>query len=191
MTDLIEQMKASLVGVTDGPWYVGPGLAVQDEHGNTIALVRAKVERAFIAAARTLLPEAIKEIEELRSRAEAAEAKVAKYEQRDGMDGAVVYAIRELLNAQNVPHASFIDDHVANAIRQRNAAEAKANIMVADKINLRSELLLIEAKLAKAVGALERIASGELSGYILTSEPPQDPAVVAAEIALGKIGEKP
>lgn len=78
MTDLIEQMKASLVGVTDGPWYVSPALAVQDEHGNTIALVRAKVERVFIAAARTLLPEAIKEIEELRSRAEAAEAKLAK-----------------------------------------------------------------------------------------------------------------
>lgn len=62
-------------------------------------------KEALADDARTLLPEAIKEIEELRSRAEAA--------------------------------------------------EAKANVMVADKINIRSELLSVEAKLAKAVEALE------------------------------------
>lgn len=52
------------------------------------------------------------------------EAKVAAYEQRDGMDGAVVSAVRDLLNHHNVPKAAFIDDHVGNAIMQRNIAEA-------------------------------------------------------------------
>jgi hypothetical protein len=47
-----------------------------------------------------------------------------KYEAKDGMDGAVVYAIRRLLNEANVPLAAFIDDHVLNAIIQRNVAEA-------------------------------------------------------------------
>jgi len=47
-----------------------------------------------------------------------------KYEGKDGMDGAVVYAIRRLLNEANVPLAAFIDDHVLNAIIQRNVAEA-------------------------------------------------------------------
>ena len=47
-----------------------------------------------------------------------------KYEAKDGMDGAVVYAIRRLLNEANVPLAAFIDDHVVNAIIQRNMAEA-------------------------------------------------------------------
>ena len=76
MTDLIERMKASLVGVTDGPWDVGQGIAVQDEHSNTIALVRAREDRAFIAAARTLLPEAIEEIEELRTRSDLAQSTI-------------------------------------------------------------------------------------------------------------------
>lgn len=49
-----------------------------------------------------------------------------------------------------------------------------------------------EAKLAVAVEALERIASGALSGYVLTSNPPQDPAEAAARAALAEIkGEKP
>lgn len=51
-----------------------------------------------------------------------AEAKVRMYEDRDGLDGAVVDAIRTLLKEQNVPFATFIDDHVANAICQRNEA---------------------------------------------------------------------
>ena len=47
-----------------------------------------------------------------------------KYEANDSMDGAVVHAIRRLLNEANVPLAAFIDDHVVNAIIQRNMAEA-------------------------------------------------------------------
>ena len=58
-------------------------------------------------------------------RIEELEAKIRTYEQRDGMDGAVVSAIRDLLNHHNVPKAAFIDDHVGNAIWQRNVAKAK------------------------------------------------------------------
>lgn len=53
------------------------------------------------------------------------EAKIEHYETYDGMEGAVVQAIRELLYENDVPTAAFIDDHVANAIIQRNIAEAK------------------------------------------------------------------
>lgn len=44
-----------------------------------------------------------------------------------------------------------------------------------------------EAKLAKAVDALERIGSGEFSGQVLTSMPPQDAAVFFALTALAEI----
>lgn len=50
------------------------------------------------------------------------ENKLEQYERHDGMEGAIVHAIRELLYSQNVPKASYIDDHVANAIIQRNIA---------------------------------------------------------------------
>ena len=77
------------------------------------------------------------------------------------------------------------------AMKEIKRLEAKANQMVADKINLRSELISVQAKLAVAVEALERIASGALSGYVLTSNPPQDPAEAAASATLAKIkGEK-
>lgn len=48
--------------------------------------------------------------------------------------------IRNLLNAQNVPSAAFIDDHVANAIAQRN--------ILADCLMRMREL--IDAALAEA-----------------------------------------
>lgn len=72
------------------------------------------------------------------------EARSIDYEQKDGMDGAVVDAIREILNSQNVPKAAFIDDHVANAIVQRNVAEAR---------------------LAKAVGALQEARKACLESW--------------------------
>lgn len=40
------------------------------------------------------------------------------------LDKDSAYVIRELLNRHNVPAAAFVDDHVANAIAQRDAAEA-------------------------------------------------------------------
>ena len=87
--------------------------------------------------------------------------------------------------------ALLTDDLIERAEKEIERLEAKANQMVADKINLRSELISVQAKLAVAVEALERIASGALSGYVLTSNPPQDPAEAAASATLAKIkGEK-
>lgn len=56
---------------------------------------------------------------------EELKSKLDKYEECDGMDGAIVHTIREMLNSQNVPRAAYIDDHVANAIVQRNIASDK------------------------------------------------------------------
>jgi len=61
----------------------------------------------------------------------------AKWEAADGMDGAVVHAIRDMLNAADVPARPFIDDHVAMAIAQRD--EARARVQVLEAV-LRAEL---------------------------------------------------
>jgi putative intracellular protease/amidase len=45
----------------------------------------------------------------------------------------------------------------------------------------------LERKLAKAVEALERIASGEFSGRMLTSMPPQDAAQYFARTTLAEL----
>ena len=47
--------------------------------------------------------------------------------------------------------------------------------------------LAAEAKLAKAVEALKRIASGEFSGRMLTSMPPQDAAQYFARTTLAEL----
>lgn len=52
------------------------------------------------------------------------------YHTNDGMDGAVSQAIRDLLNINKVPLAAFIDDHVANAIVQRNILQRKLDKVI-------------------------------------------------------------
>ena len=135
MTDLIEHMKEALEGVTDEPWvvyseperFIPPTLFRGHPSGKIISPLEpfSYYDLCFIAAARTLLPEAIEEIEELRG------------------------------TIQGKTFTVLSDDGEAWKARAE-AAEAKANVMVADKINLRSELLSVEAKLAKAVAALEQ-----------------------------------
>ena len=51
-------------------------------------------------------------------------------------------------------------DLLPEVIEEIKRLEAKANQMVADKINLRSELLSVQAKLAVAVEALDRMRRG-------------------------------
>ncbi len=58
------------------------------------------------------------------------EEAIAKYHENDGMEGAVCSNIREMLNSQGVPLAAFIDDHVANAIVQRNILQRKVDALV-------------------------------------------------------------
>lgn len=94
--------------------------------------------------------------------AEAAEAKIAQYETEDGMKGAIVHAIRLLLNSCNVPSATFIDDHVGNAIAQRDAAEAKIAALVNDVgrvVNLMETAGFGDSAIAVALASAMRIAS--------------------------------
>jgi hypothetical protein len=56
-----------------------------------------------------------------------AQRDAAQFAARNGRSLAEdsIYAIRELLNAHNVPLSAFIDDHVGNVIVQRNSALAR------------------------------------------------------------------
>lgn len=59
----------------------------------------------------------------IRERDEARE-QCDGYRLAQSLDKDSAYVIRELLNRHNVPPAAFIDDHVGNAVAQRDAAEA-------------------------------------------------------------------
>ena len=86
--------------------------------------------------------EAAASIEALAAERDAARA---KWNNSDGdMRGAALHAVRETLYAGEVPLAAFIDDHVANAIVQRNQERARAETA--------------ELRLADAVKALEEIS---------------------------------
>lgn len=74
--NLTSRIADALEGVTEGPWEWDGGRLLHDEpghHSDTILLISeekwmpAKASRAFIASARTLLPESAAEIERLRS----------------------------------------------------------------------------------------------------------------------------
>lgn len=79
-----------------------------------------------------------------------AERDTAEFAARNGesLSSDAIHAIRELLKANDVPTAAFIDDHVGNAIVQRNQAVARAEA---------AELALSkrDAPQAQAVKALE------------------------------------
>lgn len=96
--------------------------ALQESLATTIPLVTLSQAQSAIAAMRAERDEAL-----------------AKWEKADGMDGAVVDAIRQLLHAQNVPLSAFIDDHVANAIRQRNDAQAQVLRLTEENKALRKD----------------------------------------------------
>jgi hypothetical protein len=55
------------------------------------------------------------------------ELQAARFAERNGKSLAEdsIHAIRELLKAHDVPVAAFIDDHVGNAIAQRDASRAE------------------------------------------------------------------
>lgn len=56
-----------------------------------------------------------------------AERDAARFAERnaESISSDAIHGVRELLTAHNVPLAAFIDDHVGNAIAQRDAAEAE------------------------------------------------------------------
>lgn len=69
------------------------------------------------------------------------------------LDKDSAYVIRELLNRHNVPAAAFVDDHVANAIAQRDAAEAALSEKEREVERMQRWLSYVEREL---VAAMER-----------------------------------
>src|SRR5690606_40679524 len=84
---------------------------------------RPATTRATIERAATALEALQREIAELREQVE-----VANFAARNGESLAsdAIHEIRELLKAHDVPVATFIDDHVRNAIVQRNQERDRA-----------------------------------------------------------------
>ena len=72
----------------------------------------------------------------------------------------------------------------ADRIEELEAKVEGANSIIASE---RAEVLALRRKLAKAVEALERIGSGEFSGQVLTSMPPQDAAAFFARTTLAEL----
>ena len=134
-----------------------------------LVLDRDEDAMPFLGAdARDLFPGAIKEIEEMRK-------------ERD--------AWRKVMQSMT-PQGSEYSTPEACAAFVAMEREDRHNARV-DRVKANRRTEAAEANLAKAVDTLKRIASGGLSGYVLTSNPPQDPAVFAAQSALAEIGEKP
>ncbi len=101
------------------------GYAVKD-------LKRAEAAEAQVAELQGLVNAAEQRGNDANMRAQAAEAQVAeledrrtKWENNDGMGGAVVVAIRNLLYEHKVPVSAYIDDHVRNALFALTKAEAR------------------------------------------------------------------
>lgn len=57
-----------------------------------------------------------------------------------GMDSEAITRIRSMLKFHDVPTAAFVDDHVANAIIQRDQARAEVTALSAENAALRSQI---------------------------------------------------
>lgn len=86
MIDIVERAKAALDGVTDGPWewFYGDqccgGTCVDNDHGLPLHSGGDLLpnDARFIAAARTLVPELVAEVEELRAVVSADDSTAAR-----------------------------------------------------------------------------------------------------------------
>jgi hypothetical protein len=133
--DLVKQVRDNFIDPRTVPWgFKSPNVLLY-KLADRIEALTEQLEDAYargFCAGQLALKDAGELVTidspEIRDHIEALTAELDrardKYEAKDGMDGAVVYAIRRLLNEANVPLAAFIDDHVRNAIIQRNVAEA-------------------------------------------------------------------
>lgn len=75
MSDVVARAKAALEGVDDGPWRViGYGNIQSLATRPRVAKVTTTANAAFVASARTLIPELIAEVERLRSIARITKA---------------------------------------------------------------------------------------------------------------------
>lgn len=93
--------------------------------------VDAIIERRLAEARRQAFAEAADEIERLTRELSDLQARAAKWDEKDGIDGAACSMIRETLDEFGAPRAAFIDDHVANGLlhaRRQAFTEAAALI---------------------------------------------------------------
>ena len=98
---------------------------------------------------------------------DAARKQVDGFRLSQSLDKDSAYVIRELLDRHNVPAAAFIDDHVANAIAQRDAAEAALSAEREEVERLLSAMDREEAYLHRMIDASEEnggIMHGDLEG---------------------------
>ena len=182
-----DKLKELAVAATPGPWFVhdfadpavsskpsAADVTVSCDHPATITVAamgggldghegieQARKDAAFIAAAN---PSAILAL--IRERDEARE-QVNGFRLSQSFDKDSAYVIRVLLNRHNVPAAAFIDDHVANAIAQRDAAEAALSAAQKEVERLLSAMDREEAYLHRMIDASEEnggIMHGDLEG---------------------------
>ena len=88
----------------------------------------------------------------IRERDEARK-QVNDFRLSQSLDKDSAYVIRELLDRHNVPAAAHLDDHVANAIAQRDAAEAALSAAQEEVGRVQRWLSYVEREL---VAAMER-----------------------------------
>jgi len=102
MSDVVQQAKAALEGVTEGPWDVVSGAWGNVWHfpdeGTPTVVVRlggmSEPDAEFIAAARSLVPDLVAEVEKLRGAIETIRG-IASIAERILVD---FHARKELLN---------------------------------------------------------------------------------------------
>jgi hypothetical protein len=157
VANLAERLRGEYrIPITDGM-----GAAGGDEPDNAHEFVRH-------FPAPPIQMEAAAALTALSAERDALAVKIAEYEAHDGMHGAIVHAIRLLLNEGNVPGAAFIDDHVANAIVQRDALTAQVAELTRDKAfweNRENEAVkraeAAEAKVADLTRERDALADGK------------------------------
>lgn len=120
----------------------------------------------------------------IRERDEARK-QVNDFRLSQSLDKDSAYVIRELLNRHNVPAAAFVDDHVANAIAQRDAAEAALSAAREEVERLMSVIQTVRAKgirIEREANALQAVGASleakmrikvcdEILSATLTQEP--------------------
>ncbi len=155
-----EGIAKALEGVTEGPW-----APIWDEHTEEISVcaqgaggieicVADSLELAdaqFIAYAHNSLPLIAERMAQL-------EAKATEWENNDDMQGGVVDAIRRVLNESGVPEAAFIDDHVMNAIAQRDRAIADKEAAEKRVAELGAEIAVYQSASEIMIGTLVAIS---------------------------------
>lgn len=182
MTDRYENIRAALaMGPTPGPWELKDGRTdtIENAQGYPVCTVHYHpyelyghgVRAAYIAACdpdtiralldeRDALREALAKAEGIRDAAQFAARN------GDSLSRDAIHAVREMLKGAGVPTAAFIDDHVGNAIVQRDQERTRAEAA--------------EARVAELEKALGRL----LASPALADENHSDPEWGCEETAI-------